>query len=209
MKKKILLSSVAVIVLCLCIVAGSTFALFTTETTVNIAVTAGNLDITASIKEGKVFTQSAGDPTEFARDGSFANGGKATVNPQDPSKLSILGMTPGDAIKFNVEVVNDSNIAIQYRVVWKSNESDTTVDLADALKVTVQVNGSEQLNMTDRVSDYYSVPAGGAITTFTVTLEFPNADNNDTYKGAMADLTFMVEAVQGNGVDSNGNLING
>ena len=47
MKKKILLSSILTIALCLSIIAGSTYALFTSSADVNVAVTAGNVELTA------------------------------------------------------------------------------------------------------------------------------------------------------------------
>ena len=153
MKTKVLLVSILTILLCISVIAGSTYALFAGEAQVNIAVTAGQLDITASIEDGKLFTDSVGDATEFTRDGSFANGGFAQVDPQDPSKITANGMTPGDRIMFNVEVANESNVAVKYRIVWDSNQSNTTVDLADALDVVVTVNNTEQLNMIDRASD--------------------------------------------------------
>ena len=49
MKKKVLLSSIATIALCLCLIAGSTFALFTSQDNVNIAVTAGEVEMVAGI----------------------------------------------------------------------------------------------------------------------------------------------------------------
>jgi predicted ribosomally synthesized peptide with SipW-like signal peptide len=198
MKTKILLVSILTILLCISVIAGSTYALFADVAQVNIAVTAGDLDITASIEDGKLFTDSVGDDAEFARDGSFANGGSAQVDPQDPSKIIANGMTPGDRIMFNVDVANESNVAVKYRIVWKSNTSTTTVDLADALDVVVTVNNTEQLNMTDRASEYYSVDARGEITTFNVVITFTEDADNDVYQGAMASLTFTVEAVQGN-----------
>ena len=198
MKTKVLLVSCLTILLCICVIAGSTYAIFEETASVNIAVTAGDLDITASIEDGKLFTDSVGDANEFTRDGTFANGGLAQVDPQDPKKIVASGMTPGDRIMFNVEVTNESNVAVQYRVVWKSNASTTTVDLADALDVVVTVNNTEQLTMTDRTSDYYRVDARGEITTFTVVVTFTEAADNDVFQGANADLTFTVEAVQGN-----------
>lgn len=210
MKKKVLLSSCLTIALCLCLIAGSTLALFEKKAEVNIAVTAGKLDVTATIEDGKVLTQSAGDATEWSRTGAFANGGSATVT--DNSNIVVSGMTPGDELKFNVNVTNKSNVATQYRVVWKSNApaSSATVDLASTLKVQVFV-GTEELNMADKESAYYQAPAatnadGDVVTTFTVVVAFPNdatdstVADNDTFQGAVADLSFIVEAVQDNGV---------
>ena len=49
MKKKILLSSILTIALCLSLIAGSTFALFTSESKVNIAVTSGKVEMLANV----------------------------------------------------------------------------------------------------------------------------------------------------------------
>jgi len=199
MKKKILLTSVLTIALCIGIIVGSTYALFGDETRVNVMVSAANLDVTASIENGKLLTHSAGDAAEFSREGSFANGGMAVIDPDNSSNILISSMTPGDKIRFNVDVENNSDIAIRYRIVWASNVSETEVDLADALNVTVQVNGEDELNMTDRVSDYYNVSANGEITTFTVTIEFPDREDNNSFRGAQGSLSFVVEAVQQHG----------
>ena len=45
MKKKVLLSSIATIALCFCLITGSTFALFTDTTEFNVAVTSGDVEI--------------------------------------------------------------------------------------------------------------------------------------------------------------------
>ena len=200
MKTKILLASILTIALCIGVIVGSTYALFIDDTTVNIVVTAGNLDVVASIENGKLLTHSEGDDEEFSRTGSFANGGSAVLDSEDPTKVLISGMTPGDKLCFNVDVENNSNVAIQYRIVWKSNASETDVDLADALNVTVIVNNEEELNIADKESDYYKVDANSEITTFTVIVEFPDREDNNAFRGANGSLSFVVEAVQQNGV---------
>ena len=49
MKKKILLSSIVTIALCLCMIAGSTFALFTGTAETNIVVKSGKVELSASV----------------------------------------------------------------------------------------------------------------------------------------------------------------
>ena len=56
MKKKILLSSIVTIALCLCMIAGSTFALFTDDATNNVAVTSGTVDITATLGDLQLYS---------------------------------------------------------------------------------------------------------------------------------------------------------
>ena len=223
MKKKVLISSLATIALCLCLVAGSTFALFTETTTVNIAVTAGDLDVTAAIVEDSLKGHSLGGtfPTDGDTTAEFANGGTASFT---NNVLGISKMTPGDAVQFNVTVTNSGDVAAMYTVehsfVLPTNEetdpdSDAYKERAAAvaaatklstlLEITVTANNNEFTGTTT----YAALGDPGATTTFTVTVVFPNgdADVDNLCQGAEdLGIVFTVTAVQENGVE-NGELI--
>ena len=207
MKTKVLVSSFLTIALCLCLIAGSTFALFEDEAEVNIAITAGNLDVTATIKDGVVQTKSANDAT-YSNELEFDNGGKVVVD-EATQTIAISGMTPGDAIKFDVKVLNKSNVKAHYKVGWRSNApTDPNVnDLVDTLQVKVLVNG-QTLTTSGQETSYINIdPVTGEavqLTVFTVEVVFPdlvddpdNNIDNDDYQGAVADMYFFVEAIQG------------
>ena len=204
MKRKVLLCSIATIALCVCLIAGSTFALFTTSTKVNIAVTAGELDIEANILEASMAMRSLGDAEgEFER-GSFANGGSAIL---EDSVLKINQMTPGDAVCFEVKVTNTGDVAVQYNVKWQSAGVDEgKKDMFEALKITVVRDDGHTF---EGVNSYDALGAPGAETTFTVVVEFVNGtpENDNQYQGAVANINFIVETVQQNGVDNDGELI--
>ena len=68
-KKKILFSSVMVIALCLSLIAGSTFALFTSESKVNIAVTSGTVKVTAGLNVDAVYSAEANETIQETDDG--------------------------------------------------------------------------------------------------------------------------------------------
>ena len=70
---KVLLSAVLTIALCVSVISGATFALFTSEAGTNIAVTAGKVNVTATL--GNLKTYSMGDEQP---QGTFENGGTAT-----------------------------------------------------------------------------------------------------------------------------------
>lgn len=204
MKKKIILSSIAVIALCLCLIAGSTYALFTTSTEVNIAVTAGELDVTATIIEDSMQLRSLEDDADtFPREAAFSNGGTASL---EGGKLVIDRMTPGDAIYFEVQVENTGNVAVQYNVKWASEGVELgEKDMYDALTVTViGVDGE-----FDGETAYQALGAPNSTTTFVVIVEFENGTpaNDNQYQGAVANIQFTVEAVQQNGVAADGTLI--
>jgi predicted ribosomally synthesized peptide with SipW-like signal peptide len=203
MKKKILLSSIAVIALCLCLIAGSTYALFTETTSVNIAVTAGDLNVAATIVERSMMLRSLGDAEGTFERTEFANGGDAEFV---DGRLVINKMTPGDGLCFEVEVENTGDIAAMYTVDWATNGIHTAEDLFDVLEITVlDVNANEFTGTTQ----YSALGAPGETTTFLVIVEFTNGtpDRDNQYQGAAADIQFTVTAVQGNGVDENGDLI--
>ena len=195
MKTKIFLSSILTIALCLSLIVGSTFALFETKQEVNIAVTAGKVEISAVIPE-----------TTLVKDLYV---GTATYD-STSNKLDIVNIVPGDTVKFNIEVSNSSNIPVQYKV--KANSGVTSgVDLLDALTCTVKFNGDTYtMNASnDGFETAYITPAAGTtLTNIEVTIEFPANDSNinyDLYQGEGTSLTFVVEAVQGNnGVNNNG-----
>lgn len=74
MKKGFLLSSFLMIALCLSAIVGSTFALFTSESTTNIAVTSGKVEVEASVQD--VVLYSMGEQ----QSGSFENGGTVSID---------------------------------------------------------------------------------------------------------------------------------
>jgi predicted ribosomally synthesized peptide with SipW-like signal peptide len=202
MKKKIILSSIAVITLCLCLIAGSTYALFTETTTVNIAVTAGDLNITAEVVKDSEELRSLKDADgEFNRD-KFANGGDATL---ENGLLKINRMTPGDAVRFQVIVKNTGNVAAKYHVKWDIQDVQGEPQWKDVLKISVY-DASGNLLSTD---DYSALGAPGKTSEFVVVVEFENGtpDRDNPYQGKAVDVQFTVEAVQENGVDDQGNLI--
>ena len=200
MKAKIFLSSILTIALCLSLIVGSTFALFTKTETVNIAVTAGKVGVEATI-------------LPLATENTKLYAGKAELS--SGNTLKIVDMLPGDSVKFTIQVENQSNIPLKYKVSAKSAYADglqgVTSDLSDALECTATFNFdgatiSKTLskNSTDGKTfdtGYCQTPVATGtknVVTIDVTVTFPVADDNNTYQGAGAALTFTVVAVQGN-----------
>lgn len=86
-KTKVVVSALLAIVLCVSLVAGATYALFTSESRVNIAVTSGKVDLVASV-DGVSLYSPAGidlsgnivDATNTATTTTFGNGGGGACN---------------------------------------------------------------------------------------------------------------------------------
>ena len=196
MKAKIFLSSILTIALCLSLIVGSTFALFETEKTVNIAVTAGKVDIQANIPN---------DPEKF-KPSIYAGNNNATIN---GNTVTINNFLPKDSVSFVIEVENKSNVPVWYKVSAKSTATDANTDLLNVLKCDIEVNGkTDTMKAHDDTfnTDYIKVDSGTELTTIKVTLSFPvfNGDVNSeayktyqSYQGKSAAISFLVEAVQG------------
>ena len=208
MKAKIFLSSILTIALCLSLIVGSTFALFDVEKTVNIAVTAGKLDIEANIPQSDVnasgmLCYDENNPTENAK--------------VENNVLVINKFVPGDVVVFDIEVANKSNIPIKYMVT--TAVSDTNNELMEAIVCTATVNNGaanaetltvNSIDSTDE-SAYFTAPAasgtnGTSLTTVRVTVKFSTGlaeDKYDALQGKSAAIAFLVKAVQGDGDTTN------
>ena len=116
-KSKTFLGAVLSIALCASLIAGATFAIFTSESKVNIAVTSGTVKVTATIGDlttysGVNISGSEDDViVETAEKGKFTNGGTAE---KDGNTIKITAMTAGDKVTFPVNIKNESNVTVKY-----------------------------------------------------------------------------------------------
>ena len=203
-----ILSAVIVMMLCLCLIVGATFALFGKQSAVDIAVTSGDIAVNAQA-DGLVLysaqadpdgtlTDGAGNKYSYDRreDGTFVNGGTAQLS---GGTITIDRIAPGDMAEFKITVTNRSNIAVKYRTILSS---DGDLALIDALEVTI---GGETYGGNTVVSDWTALEAGDGTTEevlgeYLVSVAMP-MDTEDV-GGLSASISFEVEAVQGNAVTS-------
>ncbi|MBO7196040.1 MAG: hypothetical protein J6V80_01770 [Clostridia bacterium] len=182
MNKRSVVATLIVCLVCLVIVTGSTFSLFTSESNVNIAVTSGEVKMTAAIAQNslKLYSKGADQTTT----GKFANGGFATL---EPGSLTLTNITPGDGVTFNISLTNSSNVDIAYRVVWTYEGK-----LGEALIATA--NGAD---ITSGTSQWITWTEQGT-ETIEMAIDLPIETGNE-YQGEKASIEFYVEAVQANG----------
>ena len=205
-KISLVLSSAAAILLAGSIMAGGTYALFTSESKTNIAVSSGKVSVTATVEDLQTYSGKdlTGDvetdkdrifetnSDELGGDnGKFAIGGTATYT---DGTLTLDKMTPGDKVTFNIKITNNSNVAAKYRTVVKKG-NDT--GLFNGLEIKV---GDEEFLGTSLISSYEDLGANGSTFTVPVEVNFPS-DRGNLYQDKKCDLSFSVEAVQGNTFD--------
>ncbi|MBO5223092.1 MAG: hypothetical protein J6C23_01075 [Clostridia bacterium] len=193
MKKKLLFSAIISILMCLCLMGGATFALFTDKAEVNVAITAGKVDITAEVDgDLKLYSMD-----RYMGDGvmEFENLGYATLT--DKNKITLVNITPGDKVEFNIALGNNSNVKTKVRTVIVETGADT--GLLSGLKVNVN-NTATTLTNGEIVSDWETVEPNAALAdnVMEVSIELPVEAGNE-YQEKVAELRFTVEAVQWNG----------
>ncbi len=200
--KKVILSSILSLVLCVSLIAGGTFALFTSVSKTNIAVTSGTVKVVATIDESTVVAHS---PTSIKMDGTiedntnaangniFKNGGSfdyVAATETDPATFTLTNITPGDKVDFNIDVENQSNVTIQYRVVISDVEGGSLNGLV------MKLNNNDYAGTTI-YSDWAYIGAQGAINSIPVSIELPTTAGNE-HQNKTTKLSVTVEAVQGN-----------
>ena len=211
MKKKILISSIAVIALCLCLIAGSTFALFTDKNEVSIVITSANVDLEANVGDltlysaqanvnGNLKDENGNKYSHQLQSGKFSNGGTASYN-KDSMELSIERMTPGDKISFPISATNKSDVAIQYRYVIKCTDAATAQLLTrgeNSMFFTVS-NYPIVVKGQEFISNWEVLQPGQNMPETIVTFELPVAAGNE-FQNKEANFIITIEAVQANGV---------
>lgn len=204
MKKKLLLTSILSIVMCFSIIAGATFALFTSESTINAVVSSGTVSVTATASDLEVYSRD-----QIQAGNTFENSGTATLT---ENKVVIDRMTPMDEVRFNVTVNNYSDVIYKYQtklaVVGASDllpaltieiytyAEDGTLDMSTK-KVFDGLNGySDWITGTPADSD---PTTADLLTKFQIRIIFADhgAWDND-YKGKGIEFAYTVNAIQGN-----------
>lgn len=181
-KAGVLVSAIATTAVCASMIAGSTFALFTSEDQVDITVSSGTVAVSASIEESSLVLSSMGE----ALQGSvWENGGTAGFN--DKAEFILNNITPGDSASFNIKAVNESNVNIRYRLNWA-----VSGELAEVLEANAQ-------SVEFGTWENWVIPTNDAekVKNIAVTVSLPETVGNE-YQNKSATIVFSVEAVQGN-----------
>lgn len=169
--KKTLLTSILFVALFLLMTIGGTYAMFSSNSDLNFAITTSTIKVEAMISDVKLTSLGVNQAN------SFENGGTLTV---DGNSLTMSNISPGDQIAFTLKIKNSSTINIQYRV-----KTIATGELAQYLSFTpININWTllEPNKELDPIDCTILLPS-------TV---------DDAAQGLSGKITIKVEAVQGN-----------
>ncbi|MBP3456703.1 MAG: hypothetical protein J6K36_01170, partial [Bacilli bacterium] len=105
--KKLLLTSILSVVMCISLIAGATFALFTSESKVNVVVSSGTVNVSAEASDLEVYSR------DSLQQGSvFENGGEVSLT---DDSVVIERITPNDEVRFNITVKSFSDVNYKYQ----------------------------------------------------------------------------------------------
>lgn len=128
--KKIIVPAIAAIALCLSLIAGATYAWFTDEAKTNVnTIQSGKLDVALEMKEGDGWVSAEGKTLSFLKmnaEGELVADENVLWEPGCTYKLPLL------------RIVNNSNVAIKYTVMFNGATGDTVVQVE---KGTLIING--------------------------------------------------------------------
>lgn len=183
-KNRVLLTSCAVILLCICIIAGMSFALFTDSVSVGNHLKAGNLKI--NLKRTNLKYSVLNDDGELAETTvtdvvDFTNRTGSNVFGIDSTEIRIV---PGSYFDATLQIENAGNTAFTYNVGIKLLGDANA--MAKQLQVTLtDADGNSQTQMLSELTasglTFYGgkMKVGAEPQTFTVKVEFINdADYN-------------------------------
>lgn len=207
-RKRALLVSASVILLCMTIIVGMTWALFTDTQKVTNHLQAGDLSITLKRTElTKTTLNAQGKLVTSAPDTTTKN----FSNPTDENVFGIVEgekIVPGTKYVAKMQVENHSDVAFGYWIEIVCTDKTNGADLAKQLKVTVNTGSDASAFVNDGLtvgssSNYVGELIIGATAEFTVTVEFldsfvaaNNIDHNDLAQGENLSFDLVVHAVQ-------------
>ncbi len=193
-KAKALIGSALAIAMSASIATAGTFALFTDKAEVNVAITAGTVDVEAKVGALKLYSMD-----RYMGDGVtvFENLGKAEIS---GNTLTLTNISSGDKVEFDIDIASMSNIKTKVRTVIADKSADDS--LMSGLKILV--NGKESnISGTAAISEWKTVDPTDGLSEedkkMTISIELP-VDKNNEYQGKVANLAIAIEAVQWNGV---------
>ena len=118
-------------------------------------------------------------------------------------------MTPGDIVDCSINVTNDSNVAVKYRVKFVMDgelgaalTAKVVGDSTDAATSTENATLNSATGKYECVTEWLEIETIGADKVINVQIAFPNNDDDGSIDNAFMDkacnVVMTVEAVQGN-----------
>lgn len=192
-KRSVIITAILAIIMCASLAAGATFALFTSSSSVNIAITSANVEVNADVKVTKTWHED----NNVEKPGLYDTGKAEVTYENNQAKLTLSNFVPTDGVKLAVSLKNESTVKIKYRVLLLADRT-VGAELLDELDIVM--NGMEFRGYT-LATEYVELEAGASINDIPVTIVFPKEATEG--KNTTCNLAIKVDAQQGNAVADN------
>lgn len=202
-----ILLSVLMVLMCVSLIIGATFALFTDKEEYAIGVNTGNIDVEGTLEMTGAWSQgqSVADRTEgTAIDNGFSLPQGGTVTLTEGKTISFDNISLGDGAAFTLRIANHSSVNMKYSVRIETEEEGKSEALAKSLQLSV--DGGKTVSFekaATSVVDWTTVEAGSeeeiSAIGFEITLPWDTIDNFADVTGQQSvSMTVVLEAVQAN-----------
>ena len=202
-----ILLSVLMVLMCVSLIIGATFALFTDKEEYAIGVNTGNIDVEGTLEMTGAWSQgqSVADRTEgTAIDNGFSLPQGGTVTLTEGKTISFDNISLGDGAAFTLRIANHSSVNMKYSVRIETEEEGKSEALAKSLQLSV--DGGKTVSFekaATSVVDWTTVEAGSeeeiSAIGFEITLPWDTIDNFAGVTGQQSvSMTVVLEAVQAN-----------
>lgn len=192
-KRSVIITAILAIIMCASLAAGATFALFTSNSKVNIVISSANVEVNADVKVTKTWHED----NNVEKEGLYDTGKAEVTYENNQAKLTLSNFVPTDGVKLAVSLKNESTVKIKYRVLLLADRSAGT-ELLDELDI--DMNGMAFRGYT-LATEYVELEAGASIDDIPVTIVFPKEATEG--KNTTCNLAIKVDAQQGNAVADN------
>ena len=203
-RKRSVLMSFTTMMLCLALVVGGSYALFSDQVALTTHLKAGTLDIT--LERTNLVTKALDRKTGFLTNAESDE----LVNFSRPNDRNVFDIestdkiVPGCHYTATMKITNKTDVAFAYWVqVINKATGEITPALAEQLKVTVTTKDGTVIEGTvidglqvGSATDPINVLAIGDYESFDVSLEFLDLANNNLAKNQSLDFDIVVHAVQ-------------
>lgn len=203
-KKTAIAAAILVVVMCAAIIAGATFALFTSTVTNDINVNTGDIKVTGSLTLDEAWSQSEeGAKTNATVSGNSATvqqGGTVSVN-SETGAITFNKISLGDGAKFTLSLNIVNSIRAKYAVELQVAEGADSTFLKDNLKVTFGDSEATLSENAATVSDWkvLEINESGTQVDITFTISLPWTSTGIDAEGAQSiKLQLVTKAVQAN-----------
>lgn len=193
-KAGVLVSVIATTAVCASLIVGSTFALFTSESKVDITVSSGKVEVSSEVKNAQI--THADTIVKNGEEYEATYGENITEVTVNGNSLALEKVIPADIMEFDIVLSNTGSVNANYQYSLKSVEGLKLFSALDVVITDKDGTVYEGANLKSYTSTWGELAVEGNVT-YHVALTLPASVGND-YQDVTSKLEVATYAVQYN-----------